>query len=455
MDLDFRFNTLVEQQKSWGKDEPIVVAVSTGVDSMVLLHLLQNLKKRYPRIIVAHVNHQLRAQSTAEELFIRNYCKKHHLQLEVAHWHHQKISSGMENKARVLRYNFFKIVMQQYHAKILLTAHQQNDQAETVLMKLIRSGNLNEVQGIQAVRPFYNGILFRPLLNFTRTEIKTYAQQHQLDWFEDSTNQQNITMRNRIRNQIMPGLIKENKNAVQHLADFAYQLQRQTVDNLAMANDLLENDELQTGKDFVQYRLLKKQAGVKEILQVLLSKLTTKIHLTEKQLSEVEKLINNSQKPQGRINLESGFLFQKNYQLIKFYKNNNHQDKISHDFPSFMVILNHWYSLPNGKSFGVFTTSSLPAQTFLRKSIFFLTSNQFPLQVRKSDFHDRIKLKNGGNKSVRRLFIDKKLTNEQRENAMSLVAADGKVLAVIGFQESSSKLSADSEKYILVVNERD
>ena len=129
----------------------LVVAVSTGVDSMVLLDLLQNLPKlRRPRLIVAHVNHHLRTQSTAEEAFLRTYCRQRSLPLEVAQWAvAEHPAKGIEAAARRFRYAFFATVMDKYQAQAVATAHHQDDLAETVLMKLIRGGRIEQLGALR------------------------------------------------------------------------------------------------------------------------------------------------------------------------------------------------------------------------------------------------------------------------------------------------------------------
>ena len=178
-DLQQAFERHLVRSRFFATQDKVVVAVSTGVDSMVLLDLLQHLSsKNRPQIIVAHMNHELRKQSQLEERFIRQYCKQNDLKLAVAHWpqtlHPQ---TGVENAARQARYHFFQEVMKDNQAKILLTAHHQNDLAETMLMKMTRGGQLSQLVGIRDRRPFASGTLIRPLLPFSKQQLKKYALQ--------------------------------------------------------------------------------------------------------------------------------------------------------------------------------------------------------------------------------------------------------------------------------------
>lgn len=149
---------------------------------MVLLTLLQRLPVAHrPKLIVAHVDHQLRQQSQVERQFITTYCQQHRLPLEVAVWPlAAHPATGIEAAAREFRYAFFERVMKQTHATTLVTAHHANDQAETVLMKLIRGGDLTQLVGIRTEQPFGSGRLVRPLLRIDKATLLAYAQTNHL-----------------------------------------------------------------------------------------------------------------------------------------------------------------------------------------------------------------------------------------------------------------------------------
>ncbi|WP_395317870.1 tRNA lysidine(34) synthetase TilS [Fructilactobacillus frigidiflavus] len=449
MNLATRFEQEVLQNHWWQKAQPIVVAVSTGVDSMVLLDLLQRLSQLRPNVIVAHVNHQLREQSETEEQYLRGYCQKHGLKLFVKRWNHDQLTSGMEAQARQFRYQFFADVMRQTGAQVLVTAHQQNDQAETVLMKLVRSGNLNEVTGIKPIRAFANGKLVRPLLNFSRLDIEKYATSKPLTWFEDQTNQADDVQRNRIRHHILPSLINENPSAVTHLAAFATQLQKQNYQY-----QQLMQQQLHVLPGFKQTEnLIEANYSEKLPLDLILSQMVkalVPVQLTTAQLFEVQQLLQNHQKPQGKIQLGNGLEFQKVYQKMKIKKVQS-KNKIFRETADFMVVLNHWYDLPNGNSVAIFNSEKVPKGEYQRQSYFWLTESQFPLQIRPSAATDRIKLKGGGSKRLRRVLIDQKVPNEQRKLAHSVVDNHGDVLSILGIQESSTKKAQQTNLYVLLV----
>jgi len=131
---------------------------------------------------------------------------------------------GMEAAAREFRYDFFAETMRTQKFDTLLTAHHGNDLAENILMKLIRSGNAYEVVSLKQERPFAKGQIVRPFLDFSKRELAEYADIHDINHVQDETNFANITMRNRLRNNIFPELQKENGQLLSHFRFFDQQL---------------------------------------------------------------------------------------------------------------------------------------------------------------------------------------------------------------------------------------
>ncbi|WP_252903847.1 tRNA lysidine(34) synthetase TilS [Secundilactobacillus oryzae] len=117
--------------------------------------------------------------------------------------------------------------MREERAAILMTAHHENDLAETILMKLLRGGDVKQLIGIRAVQDFEMGKLVRPLLSFTKADLRAFAKTQQLTWFEDATNEQDETLRNRIRHHVMPLLQQENEQFLLHIQQYSEQLAQQ------------------------------------------------------------------------------------------------------------------------------------------------------------------------------------------------------------------------------------
>ncbi|USS87032.1 tRNA lysidine(34) synthetase TilS [Fructilactobacillus cliffordii] len=432
----------------------LIVAVSTGVDSMVLLHLLERVAQPHFRLVVAHVNHQLRPTSETEERFLRRYCGAHHLPLAVWHWDHEDVSQGMEDQARGARYQFFHRVLDQEHAQAVVTAHHQNDQAETVLMKLIRSGDVGAGQGMQAQRQFFSGQLLRPLLAVPKQTLVKYARDYHLTWFEDATNLADGVMRNRIRHHVLPALQQENAQATAHLSQFATNLQRLEKQYALLADRLIDPNRLHERSNGLAYQVT---ATDQPVLESLLPALWHRIQvkpLSTTKLQAACRLIQNRSKPQGEIDLGQGWQLQKRYRWIQLQKKSANLAENFQASEPFMVVLNHWYELPGQGQFGVFSPEhSFPSDVHTQ-SVWF-TEQQLPLHVRPWQADDRIALPDNHSQRIRRVLINQKVPLEQRQHCLVLETATQFVVALIGFKVSYQVYDARAHKYLLAIkNER-
>ena len=171
-----------------GAAEQVLVAVSTGSDSMVLLDALIKLGLK---ISVAHCNFQIRDEALIEETFIIDYCKLHNLPCYTKRFELQALqetgSISLQTAARKLRYQWFAELMHKHHLSSLMTAHHADDQVETILFNLFRSTGIKGLRGMK----FQSGHIFRPLLDVWKSEILAYAQYHSIRYFEDKSNQTN------------------------------------------------------------------------------------------------------------------------------------------------------------------------------------------------------------------------------------------------------------------------
>lgn len=186
----------------------LLLAVSGGLDSMVMLHLFRACGFL---VGVAHVNFQLRgAESEGDEQFVKNWCAVHNIPFFVQRFHtnnyamEEKLSIQMA--ARALRYSWFEELLEKERFKYVATAHHLNDSLETVLINLARGTGIEGMTGI----PVINGNRIRPLLFAAKSEIEDYAAEMGIAWREDSSNQTDDYQRNFIRHQIIPALKKIN-----------------------------------------------------------------------------------------------------------------------------------------------------------------------------------------------------------------------------------------------------
>ncbi|MBW1604775.1 tRNA lysidine(34) synthetase TilS [Lactobacillus sp. Sy-1] len=436
LSLRKQFARTVKQNHWWHSGQAVVVAVSTGVDSMVLLDLLQHLRIDVPKIIVAHFNHGLRTASKVEQEYITDYCKTHGIQLAVDNWPAElHPDAGVESAARKVRYAFFKRVMQANDAKFLITAHHQNDQAETVLMKLIRGGNLEQLRAIRVKRPFGNGFLVRPLLQFSKATLIQYAQEAGIKWYEDATNHDDVVERNRIRHQILPLMERENPQVINNITNFATQLSNLIDANQYMIQQLLERMKTANGYQLISFLELP-MAIQNQLLKGIGLQLSQQPVLTDKQIKMVSKILNNAQKPQGRFTIGAHLMLVKAYDEFKLEFSKNVK-KNAIKINRIMVRLNHWYRIDSGVTIGVFERQKAPKITDGRTTDFKLGVACLPLVIRPWQSTDRITLKSGGHQKVKRILIDQKVASADRKKALVLVDQQNRVISLLGYKDST------------------
>ena len=182
----------------------LLVSVSGGLDSMVLCDLLLKLNLNFS---IAHVNYKLRIEeSDFDENFVKNYANQKKINFYSISHDLSTCSKSIQAKAREIRYNYLHKLKDDNKFDYILTGHHFDDNIETVFLNLRRGKKNNSFLGI---REKHNQLL-RPLINFTKEEIKKYALEHNLSWRDDSTNKENKYERNKIRNLIIPVLNKVN-----------------------------------------------------------------------------------------------------------------------------------------------------------------------------------------------------------------------------------------------------
>lgn len=196
----------------WDVKDTVLLAISGGVDSMVLLDVFCTLPpEQKPHLVVACVNHGMRENAFEEVALVRRICQKHAIPFFTNDTIPTTIVS--ELAAREFRYQFFEDIAQRIGARYLVTAHHRDDQSETVLMKWIRGEFLTSLKGIAYKRQWTSTCeLVRPLLRYDKSDLQHYAQQQHLSFLEDDSNASTMYFRNRVRHHIIPLLQDENPN---------------------------------------------------------------------------------------------------------------------------------------------------------------------------------------------------------------------------------------------------
>ncbi|UUW11309.1 tRNA lysidine(34) synthetase TilS [Flavobacterium plurextorum] len=191
-------------------EKKLFLAVSGGLDSMVLLHLLKQLPYE---IAVLHCNFQLRGlESFGDQTFVENYCDQNNIPVFTTQFDTEAFAKdyklSTQVAARELRYSWFYELLEEKDFDYILTAHHADDNLETFIINLSRGTGLDGLSGI----PEQNDKIIRPLLPFSREEILKYAEENKIEWREDSSNASNKYLRNKIRHDLVPILKELNPN---------------------------------------------------------------------------------------------------------------------------------------------------------------------------------------------------------------------------------------------------
>ncbi len=223
-----QFQAYINRYNLIAEGDRLILALSGGIDSMVLADLLLKSKVDF---VMAHCNFHLRGEeSDGDEQFVREFAERNCLSLYVKHFKTETFAKeqgiSIEMAARALRYAWFEELRQQLNYDKIAVAHHADDQAETFIINLLRGAGLN---GLKGMKP-QNGVIIRPLLWASREQIHQYALENQIQWREDHTNAESIYLRNKIRNQLLPTFDELHPGARQGLY--------KSLEHLAAENEL-------------------------------------------------------------------------------------------------------------------------------------------------------------------------------------------------------------------------
>lgn len=432
MELDNKLLGILRNKLQRYQAKKVLVAVSGGVDSMVLLDVVGKVLDAKDFAVV-DVDHDLRPESAAEVNFVKNYCVEKGYRFFTTKWSNKPKDIGMEAAARSFRYDFFKKVMEEHSFDTLLTAHHNNDLAENILMKLIRSGNAYEVVSLKEQRPFGKGQIVRPLLDFSKRQLAEYADIHDINHVQDETNFDNITMRNRLRNNIFPELQKENGQLLNHFRFFDQQLT--ALINLAKAQFVKIEREMKLDEDSHEINGL-----IAPILQLdkdqqtlfwgnFFTKHQLDISISNRQIDQIIEILTGVES-NASIDLEDSWRFIRTYDKFVIKR------ATSQVFKEIDVKLNQVVAI-NGKRIKI-----------VEDDVGNLTVNKVPqtITLRTRRDGDKLLLSNGKHQKLSKRFINEKIPEYERKNYLVLLF-DNQIVWVEKIYNMSDYLKKGNKHY--------
>ena len=408
--------------------DTIVVGVSTGPDSMALLYLLMEIRKKLDiKIVCAHVNHNVRKESKDEEEFLIDYCKKNDVLFEG-----MKITKygddNFHNEARTIRYDFFDGLVKKYNADYLMTAHHGDDLMETVLMRIVRGSTLRGYGGFNSLIDRGSYKLVRPLIYATKSEIEQFDIKHKIPYFIDSSNLKDKYTRNRFRHTVLPFLKEEDKNVHEKFLKFSKMIYEYDdyINNEVKDKflDIYKDNKL----DITKYLELPSLLQNKIIYNLLESIYYDDLILVNDRHVELIKKIIASNKKNSYIYLPNNIKISKSYNLLEVIREGENED-------SYNIELSNYVELPNGKHLEVLKECDSNGNDICR-----LDSSDIvlPLHVRTRKLGDKMSLKGTiGHKKIKDILIDAKIPMKDREKWPVVVDSSDKIVWLPGLKKSA------------------
>ena len=407
-----KLERFIRQYAMVGPGDAVVCAVSGGADSIALLFGLYLLSEKLQiTLSAAHFNHHLRGEeSDRDEAFVRAFCAQYGIALQVGQGTVTAGKKGLEAAAREARYSFFRTLTGK-----IATAHTADDNAETLIMHMIRGTGLKGLGGIAPV----NGNLIRPMLNVTRQEVLSFLQEYHLQYVTDSSNETDAFLRNRIRHHFMPLLKKENPRLSENLSATALRLREDEQVLSQMADGPLPDvSALRAMAAPLRRRALAaflERSGVREP--------------EAEHIALADDLV-FSTKPSAKADFPGGVVICRNYDKLEKMENEALLQPVVLPCPGAVC-------LPEA---GVRILCK-PAEGLTDTQDRFTVAVQGEILVRSRQSGDSMKTA-GGTKSLKKLFIDSKLPAVRRQLTPVIIDSCG-VLGVYGFGANKDRLAAN------------
>lgn len=404
--------------------DTVVVGVSGGPDSMFILDTLIKYKKL--RIVVAHINHNIRKQSIKDLRFVESFCNANNLIFE-SMLIEEYGDDNFHNEARNIRYHFFENLVDKYDAKCLITAHHGDDLIETILMRLVRGSTLKGYGGFKELSYYNDMKIIRPMLYLTKDEILSYNRKNRIKSVIDKSNFKTKYTRNRYRKFIIPFLKKEEKNV--HLKFLKYS------NLLNDSNDYLEQlvnkeklniyveNKLNIDKFNKQDEIIKERIIFNVLEEFYQDDL---LLINDRHVSLIMDLI-NSKNPNSEVYLPNNILAKKNYNTLSF-------EREIDEITNYEIEISEEVILPNNHVIKKVDSASENDNNICR-----LDSNEIklPLYVRTRKHGDKIALfHSSGHSKIKNILIDNKIDLKQRDMWPIVCDANDTIIWIPGLKKS-------------------
>lgn len=448
----------------WQAGDTIVVAVSGGADSMALLHVLHGLAERQRlNIVAAHVNHGFRgAESAAELAAVRAFadglripCETTELDLPT---YIEENRLNLQAAAREKRYDFLHEIAERHGASRIALAHHADDQAETVLMRIIRGAGLSGLSGILAKRSENNVELIRPLLRMNKLDLLSYCEERDIPYCTDSSNMERYYFRNTVRLDVLPYLSQFNPQlplSLQRIAEVA----GEEDDYLAGRTEELfgEIARAEQGEIAVSCSELR---GLHVALQRRLIKLILNYlsQDTENISFDGIERMRFAAAPEAsstwRLDAGGGIVCLREYGTMRWLKASEARTEPGRYSYEILEGMSHIDAVSAGWTFRLRWLDPGAAgrsrPTSRSEAIFDVSELSFPLQIRNRRPGDRIQVLGlNGSKKVQDMFVDEKLPPSARQSYPLLCDSEGRLLWIPGLRRSSRALAGEHSRKLL------
>ncbi|WP_026394672.1 tRNA lysidine(34) synthetase TilS [Acetobacterium malicum] len=455
----------IEEQRILEAGDHVLIGVSGGADSLALLYFLDKFAERFQIAIgVAHLHHGLRGQAAdADEEFVKNFCQQRSIPFFSRQRNIQEISRAkkisIEEAGRKERYDFFRIIATDQGYNRIAMGHHINDQAETMLMRLIRGTGVKGVSGIKSSR---DNLYIRPFLCLQKKEILNYCEIHKLAFRTDATNFQRDYTRNKIRLDIMPMILEINPRAEVHFNEFT-KIANEYEAFFEKYVDLIEDRilALKDNRVVIDRDLWLREEPVvqKEILRRSIFKFKGSLKEIEYNHITAFYSLLKSDKTIWEIHFPYDIRIIRRYDRVMVAEK---QKVVASIIPPKRILPNKTYLFSKERL--ILETKFVTRDEFRKKRCFF--SKETENHSEKYFDYDKIKdilvLRSrqsgdyfyptglAGKKSIKKYYIDKKIDRNQRDE-IPLLVMGAEVLWILGYAINQRFLADDDTKNIIRV----